>query len=96
MISYIPPGLFDRLRVRCCFPDGEYVNWKDVVLLFVDEHRAVIRKHEFPLGAKSSSPAIYIKGRGPKSCLESLWEVLLRIVQVNSAHFQNHYYRAIL
>ena len=89
MMAYLPPGLFDRLRVHCCSLDCEYYNWKDHVLLFVDEHRVIIQKHKFPPGAESSSPAIYIKGRGPKSCLESLWEILLRLVQVNSVHFSD-------
>lgn len=83
MMAYLPPGLFDRLRVRCCAHGPDYCNWKDHVLLFVDDHRVLVRKHNYPPGAESgSSPAIYIKGRGPKEELESLWEVLLRLVQV--------------
>lgn len=86
MMAYLPPGLFDRLRVRCCSLDCEYYNWKDHVLLFVDEYRVLIRKHKYPPGTESSSPAIYIKGRGPKAGLEMLWEVLLRLVQVGILH----------
>lgn len=82
MMAYLPPGLFDRLRVRCCSLEFDYCNWEDHVLLFVDDHRVLVRKHNYPPGAESSSPAIYIKGRGPKKELESLWEVLLRLVQV--------------
>ena len=85
MMGYVPPGLFDRLRVHCCSLKFDYCNWKDHVLLFVDEHRVLVRKHNYPPGAESSSPAIYIKGRGPKEQLESLWEVLLRLVQVRLA-----------
>jgi len=85
MMAYLPPGLFDRLRVRCCSLEFDYCNWKDHVLLFVNDHRVLVRKHNFPPGAESSSPAIYFKGRGPKEELESLWEVLLRLVQVRLA-----------
>ena len=81
-MAYLPPGLFDRLRVRCCSLEFEYYNWKDHVLLFVDDHRVLVKKHNYPPGAESTSPAIYIKGRGPKAELEALWEVLLRVVQV--------------
>jgi len=85
MMAYLPPGLFDRLRVRCCSLEFDYCNWKDHVLLFVNDHRVLVRKHNFPPGAESSSPAIYFKGRGPKEELEPLWEVLLRLVQVRLA-----------
>lgn len=82
MMAYLPPGLFDRLRVRCCSLEFDYCNWKDHLLLFGDDHRVLVHKHNYPPGAESSSPAIYIKGRGPKEKLELLWEVLLRLVQV--------------
>ena len=83
MMAYLPPGLFDRLRVRCFSHGSDYCNWKDHVLLYVDDHQVLVRKHNYPPGAESgSSPAIYIKGRGPKEKLESLWEVLLRLVKV--------------
>ena len=85
MMGYLPPGLFDRLRVRCCSLEFDYCNWKDHLLLFGDDHRFLVHKHNYPPGAESSSPAIYIKGRGPKEKLESLWEVLLRLVQVGKA-----------
>lgn len=88
MMAYIPPGLFDRLRVHCCSLEFDYCNWKDHVLLFVDDHRVLVCKHNYPPGEESSSPAIYIKGRGPKAELESLWEVLLRLVQVRLADGQ--------
>lgn len=82
MMAYLPPGLFDRLRVRCCSLEFDYYNWKDHVLLFVDDHRVLVRQHNYPPGAESSSPAIYITGRGPRAELDTLWEVLLRLVQV--------------
>lgn len=85
MMAYLPPGLFDRLRVRCCSLEFDYCNWKDHLLLFGDDHRVLVHKHNYPPGAESSSPAIYIKGRGPKEKLELLWEVLLRLVQVGKA-----------
>ena len=85
MMAYLPHGLFDRLRVRCCSLGFDYCNWKDHVLLFVDDHRVLVRKHNYPPGADFSCPAIYIKGGGLKEELESLWEVLLRLVQVNLA-----------
>lgn len=86
MMSYLPPGLFDRLRVRCCSLGFDFYNWKDHLLLFGNYERILIHKHSYPAGADSSSPAIYIKGRGIKAELNSLWKILLNIFEVKSAY----------
>lgn len=80
MMVYLFFGLFDRLRVRCCFFEFDYCNWKDYVLLFVDDYRVFVRKYNYLLGVEFSFLVIYIKGRGLKKELELLWVVLLRFV----------------
>lgn len=85
MMSYLPPGLFDRLRVRCCSLGFDFYNWKDHLLLFGNYERILIHKHSYPAGADSSSPAIYIKGRGIKAELNSLWKILLNIFEETDA-----------
>ena len=82
MMSYLPPGLFDRLRVRCCSLGFDFYNWKDHLLLFGNYERILIHKHSYPAGADSSSPAIYIKGIGIKAELNSLWKIPLNIFEV--------------
>ncbi|XP_022795821.1 malignant fibrous histiocytoma-amplified sequence 1 homolog [Stylophora pistillata] len=85
MMSCLPPGLFDRLRVRCCSLGFDFYNWKDHVLLLGNDHRILIHKHIYPTGPDSGSPAIYIKGRGLKAELDSLWKSLLNIVEETDA-----------
>lgn len=84
MMSYLPPGLFNRLRVRCCFPGINYVNWKDHLRLLIDDHSVDVWNDKYPPGTESSSPSIQIKGRGPKDCTEKLWQYLLQVVQVSN------------
>lgn len=85
MMAYLPPGLFNRLRVRCCSPHCDHYNWKDHVILLMNEHRVLIWNDKHPPGTESNSPAIHIRGRTPKGCREILWEVLLHLVQETEA-----------
>ena len=84
MMAYLPPGLFNRLRVRCCSSHCDHYNWKDHVILLMNEHRVLIWNDKHPPGTESNSPAIHIRGRTPKGCREILWEVLLHLVQVST------------
>ena len=82
MMNYLPPGLFDRLRVRCCSLGYDYNNWKDYVLLHINDIKVLVRQGKYPPGSESSSPAIYITGRGPQDALDDIWNMVLRTVQV--------------
>lgn len=81
MMSYLPPGLFNRLRVRCCSPGVNYFNWKDHLKLLMDDHWVDVWNDKHPPGTEASSPSIHIKGRGPKGFTKKLWQFLLQVVQ---------------
>ena len=84
MMSYLPPGLFNRLRVRCCSPGINYFNWKDHLRLLMDDHWVDVWNDKHPPGTEESSPSIHIKGRGPKGFTKQLWQFLLQVVQVSN------------
>ena len=75
-MCYLPPALFDRLRVKCCSLTDEQYNWEKSLLLGLKGIKVRARVQE------DESPAIVVSGRSPKEDLNELWEVLLRIVQV--------------
>ena len=77
-LSYLPPALFDRLRVKGRSLCQEQHNWDNGMLLCMDDIEMRVEHVEHA----NKPPTILLTGRGPQVMRRLLWSCLLKIVQV--------------